>query len=180
MESGVTIIFEKDASLFCEGALKMNGTEQEPIICKGHMAKVGYWKGITIKSQESTLESVRITHATAGITITTARSLTIANSIFTKNVTGVVFDADGTNKRYSFSNCLISDNSENGIDAGFKFSADFERCSICGNRKHGIRSVRGNMTFRQTVLTDNGQGGMQIRGGDAKAFAHNCVISANK
>ena len=177
VEAGVTLVFEEGASLYCEGTLYMNGTERAPIVCKGHMGKVGYWNGITVKAKESTLEFVRITDAKTGIT--TVNSPTVRNCIFTKNETGVKLGSD--QRGQTFINCLISGNAKNGVNADFRNTVLFERCTIEDNGEWGILSGYhyGTVNLESTTITRNRKGGIHLRRGGSHANAKNCIIMDN-
>jgi hypothetical protein len=177
VEAGATIIFEKEASLYCEGTLMMNGTEKAPIACKGHMPKVGYWNSITVKSHDSSIEFVQVTDAKIGIT--TVNSPSVRNCVFAKNEIGIKL---GERQRgQSFENCLITDNVQCGVDAGFSSVVLFKRCTIEDNGGWGIRSTYhyGTVNLEKSKITNNHGGGIHLRRGGSHANAKDCIIMDN-
>ncbi len=67
IKSGVNMIFKQDGGLgiFDEGALKVEGTESDPVIFRGNNNVAGYWRGVHIEtsSLKNSLEHLNILNA---------------------------------------------------------------------------------------------------------------------
>lgn len=169
VEPGVTLIFEKGASLYCEGKVLMNGTKHDPIFLKGKIPASGYWKGLTVKNSNSNLEYIKITDAETGITINEG-SPNISFSIFTHCKRGAVAEGGPT-----FFNCLFSKNEENGVFQNRPASRDgasFELCSFKDNLGWGFDSqYYAKATFTSCLFENN-------KGGGIKSVLYECEIKA--
>jgi hypothetical protein len=177
IQAGVTIIFEEGASLYCEGTLKMNGTEQAPIICKGRMSKVGYWNGITVKTSDSEISSLRIRDAKTGVNCFDANPK-LLNSVFSNNETGVNLH----NCKGSFENCVFVGNEKLGLHCDYAGDnrASFIRCTFEKNGKWGIDcGYYGSPQLESCIVTKNGEGGIFTYAYGCKVGAKNSVIMDN-
>ncbi len=155
VEAGATIVFERGASLHCEGTLRMNGSEQAPIVCKGKMPTVGYWSGIRLRSEDAIMDWVQISGAVEAIQI---------------------------NKSPSILNCAICRNEKSGIHVGMNCAGGDARivnCLIANNGKKGIDCHHGQATLENCTITGNGETGLWVGySGHVKASA--CKIEGNK
>ncbi len=155
VEAGATIVFERGASLHCEGTLRMNGSEQAPIVCKGKMQTVGYWSGIRLRSEDAIMDWVQISGAVEAIQI---------------------------NKSPSILNCAICRNEKSGIHVGMNCAGGDARivnCLIANNGKKGIDCHHGRATLENCTITENGETGLWVGySGHVKASA--CKIEGNK
>ena len=177
VEAGATIVFERDASLYCEGALHMNGTEQSPIICKGKMGKAGYWKVITVKSSDSVLENVHISDAECGLR-TESGNPNIKNCIFQKCKTGAT--AEG---KPSFYNCSFLNNEENGVwkHGGGGNEALFDHCTFANNGGWGFDGrYSASPAFLNCLFENNKKGGIHVVLYSCRVSAQQCVFINNK
>ncbi len=177
VEAGATIVFERDASLYCEGTLKMNGAEKAPIVCKGRSSGKGYWGGITLKTSDSTMSSVMVTGAKTALSIVAGRP-TIRDCAFVENLNGV--HVEQTNP--SFFNCRIADNDGSGVNCtrtGREFLLD--HCSLENNGEWGfIGGYYGGASLMACVIRNNKKGGLNSHLWSCDVVAHNCIFEKNK
>ena len=177
VESGVTLLFDKGASLFTEGTLTMEGTESAPITCRGKNAGAETWAGIFVKRSETSLDWVFVTGAKAGLSVTSGKP-SISNSIFYKNGNGVRVETAAP----TFTNCRMQENGKNGIDC-FRTGRDFriDRCSLVKNKGwgfHGCYYGGGSMT--DCDIRNNQGGGIHSDCWSCNVGASGCIIGPNK
>ncbi len=178
VEAGATIVFEEGASLYCEGTLKMNGTERAPIICKGRMSRAEYWNGITVKSGSSEIASLRVRDAKTGLTCFHA-SPKIRDSVFCRNKVGIHFN----NSSATFENCMVSDNEVDGISCAYSGTVrpHFTRCTFTGNGVTGVScGYYGSPQLDSCLIAKNGKFGVHTYLYGCNVRANQCVIMDNK
>ena len=187
VEAGATIIFEKNASLYCEGTLTMSGTEQSPIICKGKMQTAGYWKGIVVGANPAHISGVSISGANDGLEINPrgiwmeGRPAIISNCKLQRNGNGLKIHGKSA---ANIENCLISDNSETGIFINRPDNAgvSIKKCSITNNRKYGIEHAGWGRAIivESSIISGNGESGVRCGNWSTIIHASDCIFGKNR
>ncbi len=178
VDAGVAIIFEKEASLYCEGTLMMNGTEQSPIVCKGKMQVAGYWSGIRLRSEDAVLDWVQISGAAEGIQLNKNPSI-LNCAIFKNEKSGIHIGMDCAGGNARIVNCVIADNGEKGIDCHHG-RASFEKCTITRNGKFGMWvGYSGHVQMNDCRIEGNKRDGFCFDAG-GQGDVHNSSILGNK
>ena len=177
VDAGVMLLFDKESSLYSDGRLSVNGSEREPVVCKGKALTPGFWNGIFVKNSESNLDWVQISGAKAGLTIAKG-SPSIANSVFSQCVNGAWVTAKSSP---SFTNSVFADNTEHGIGVVDQSRARLKQCTIVNNGKWGVYGrYYGSPALERSIVMRNREGGIGIWGYDPSVSASQCIISENR
>ena len=178
VEAGATIIFERGASLYCEGTLRMNGSEQAPIVCKGKMQTIGYWSGIRLRSEDAVLDWVQISGAVQAIQLNKNPSI-LNCAIFKNEKCGIHIGMDCAGGDARIVNCVIADNGEKGIDCHHG-RASFEKCTITRNGKYGMWvGYSGHVKMNDCKIEGNKGDGFCFDAG-GQGDVHDSYITGNK
>ncbi len=126
IDPGVRIAAMNDRTLRVRnsGVIEINGTEAEPVIIEGDSPQAGFWKGLTVESNnlENTINHLHISHTGSSnilsgrpktaLLLETAR-VTIQNSHFTNNEGFGVSARNGNNM--PLENCYFENNAEGAM-----------------------------------------------------------------
>ena len=171
VKPGVTIIFAKNAGFTIQGGLKMEGTVENPIVCRGNSSGIGVWQGIKICSNANAdFEGVSITGAKCGLQLdekTDVRKCSIC-----KNEIGIV--AKGN--EYTFEDLYICDNRGDAIQVGHP---TLDHCTISRNGGNGLCGWGGCDIIR-SVIFKNKKAGIDCWNAGHDVTVNSSYLAENK
>ena len=168
VKEGVTLIFKKNAGFSIQGGLKMEGTVECPIVCKGSSSGIGIWQGIKIcKDATADIEGVSISGAKCGLSL--QKKVYVRKCSICKNECGIVASDSVLEDLYICDNrgdaigvghptvdhCTISRNGGNGL-CGWG-GCNITKSVIYRNKKSGVNCWNGghDVTITKSYLAEN-------------------------
>jgi hypothetical protein len=175
--SGVTMIFEKNASLSVSGKMACAGKPSAPVRMRGRVTGIGTWKGIRFDGVEadSVIEDLRLSGASDGITIRGGRPRFI-RCVVSRCVKGVNL-TDRANA--TFEDCLVTECSSHGFQDHFS-KVTLSHCTISRNKGWGYYcSYYGNPVILNSKIVNNEEGGIHGQIYDPFSEAHGSILFGN-
>jgi len=173
VKEGVTLIFAKNAGLSIQGSLKMEGSSEAPVVCKGKTTGIGVWGGIKVCSKSNVdIEWVSITGAKCGVKL--EENAAIRKAFICKNEQGIECRAGGS----TLEDCYISDNRSDGLSVHGTLKT-VDHCTISGNGGNGICGW-GGVLMKDSVLFRNKVAGINCWNGGCEVTINGSYIAENK
>ena len=171
VKPGVTLIFAKNAGLTVQGGLKMEGTVDSPIICKGSSSGIGVWQGIKVcPGATADIDGVSISGAKAAVRLEADSA--IRKCSICKNENGIECRAGGS----TLEDCYICDNRGDAISVHGTLKT-IDHCTIKNNNGNGVFGW-GACNMQASILSRNKKCGIDCFNGEV--VVNQSVILENK
>lgn len=171
VKPGVTLVFAKNAGLTVQGSLKMEGTVDSPIICKGSSSGIGVWHGIKVcPGATADIDGVSISGAKAAVRLEADSA--IRKCSICKNENGIECRAGGS----TLEDCYICDNRGDAISV-YGTLKTIDHCTIKNNNGNGVFGW-GACNMQASILSRNKKCGIDCFNGEV--VVNQSVILENK
>ena len=171
VKPGVTLVFAKNAGLTVQGSLKMEGTAENPIVCKGSSSGIGVWQGIKVCSKAAAdIEGVSISGAKEGLHLDD--KVDVRKCSICKNEIGIVSKCN----HYTFEDLYVCDNRGDAIQVGHP---TLDHCTISRNGGNGLCGW-GGCDVTGSVITKNKKAGINCWNGGHDVTVNGSYLEGNK
>jgi len=171
IKPGVTLIFAKNAGLTIQGNIKMEGTVESPITCRGTSSGIGVWQGIKICSKATAdIEGVAVSGAKVGLHLD--EKVDVRKCSICKNEIGII--AKGNH--YTFEDLYVCDNRGDAIQVGHP---TLDHCTVSRNGGYGLCGW-GGCDVTGSVITKNKKAGVKCWNGGHEVTVNGSHVADNK
>ena len=179
IEPGVEIVCGPDSQLLVIGKLTVSGTEEQPVVFRGHQSNPKFWKGVSADVGGGlVLNHARLSDAETAVQSKKTK-VKLTGCLIVGNRTGV--SCNGRGSDLLMSNCVAAWNTGNGVIT-FLGPAEFDHCSLAHNGEWGLfANYNPNFRIKDSVIVGNQEGGIFGKLYDSKKIVvSGCVIGGNR